>query len=142
VPPDAADLDGDGDSAESLPLDLAGLPRFADDSGTPDTGEGLSPMVDLGAYEFQGTSPTRTPTATPTPTAVATATATATARVPPSSTATPTATAGPQSVSQSSGGGRLGLVLCLLASGVAWLPGADRRFRGRRPARSPRPVTP
>ena len=40
--------------------DVAGDPRFHDDSGTPDTGvpggDGGSQVVDMGAYEFQGTS--------------------------------------------------------------------------------------
>ncbi len=31
--------------------DLAGGPRFVDDPGTPDTGEGMAPVVDIGAYE-------------------------------------------------------------------------------------------
>jgi len=34
--------------------DLAGNPRFYDDPGTPDTGLGRPPIVDMGAYEFQG----------------------------------------------------------------------------------------
>ncbi len=38
-------------------LDLAGLPRFHDDVVTLDTGAGAPPVVDLGAYEFDGTSP-------------------------------------------------------------------------------------
>ncbi len=41
VPPDTLDLDGDGNTAETLPLDMAGNPRI---NGTP-------PVVDLGAYE-------------------------------------------------------------------------------------------
>jgi uncharacterized repeat protein (TIGR01451 family) len=36
--------------------DLAGDPRYHDDPGTPDTGSGTPPIVDLGAYEFQGTT--------------------------------------------------------------------------------------
>ena len=55
VPPDIADLDGDGDMAEPTPLDLDGNPRFVDDSGTPDTGDPgtlARPLVDFGAYEF------------------------------------------------------------------------------------------
>jgi hypothetical protein len=43
-------------SATEEPLDLAGNPRFRDDPGTPDTGLGLAPIVDIGAYEFQGTT--------------------------------------------------------------------------------------
>ena len=61
VPPDAADLDDDGNTAERTPLDLAGEPRFADDPDTADTGVPDPPnyleIVDMGAYEFQGVSP-------------------------------------------------------------------------------------
>jgi len=45
LPADAADLDGDGDTAELLPLDLAGNPRVI----------GLA--VDMGAYEVQNRAP-------------------------------------------------------------------------------------
>jgi hypothetical protein len=45
VPPDTADLDGDGDTAEPTPLDLSGLARFV--------GDGPLPIVDMGAYEFR-----------------------------------------------------------------------------------------
>jgi hypothetical protein len=41
---------------EGITTDLDGNPRFVDDIGTPDTGFGEPPMVDMGAYEFQGTS--------------------------------------------------------------------------------------
>lgn len=34
--------------------DLAGDARFQDDPGTPDTGEGTAPLVDIGAFEFGG----------------------------------------------------------------------------------------
>jgi hypothetical protein len=54
VPPDTLDLDGDGDTNEPIPLDLDGNPRFEDDPNTPDTGNGRSPLVDVGAYEFPG----------------------------------------------------------------------------------------
>ncbi len=37
--------------------DLDGNPRFVDDPDTPDTGFGDPPVVDMGAYEFQGASP-------------------------------------------------------------------------------------
>lgn len=37
-------------------LDAAGQPRFHDDPGTPDTGVGTPPIVDMGAFEFQGDS--------------------------------------------------------------------------------------
>ncbi|UCC31578.1 MAG: right-handed parallel beta-helix repeat-containing protein, partial [Phycisphaerales bacterium] len=52
VPPDTPDLDGDSDTEEPLPFDLAGGPRFLDDPQTPDTGNGVPPIVDMGAYEF------------------------------------------------------------------------------------------
>lgn len=48
------------DSGENdlLPLgvavDFLSNPRFADDAGTPDTGLGSGPIVDRGAYEFEG----------------------------------------------------------------------------------------
>ncbi len=45
---DSADIDGDGNTAEALPLDLDGLPRWHDDPSVPG---GVSPYVDLGAYE-------------------------------------------------------------------------------------------
>jgi len=53
VPADTPDLDGDGDTGEPIPLDLDGLPRFADDALVPDTGQsdGTWPIVDMGAYE-------------------------------------------------------------------------------------------
>lgn len=61
VPADTPDLDGDGNLTEPLPFDLAGLPRFVDDSVTPDCPWapgtcGTAPIVDLGAYELQGTT--------------------------------------------------------------------------------------
>jgi parallel beta-helix repeat protein len=52
VPADAADLDGDGNTTEPLPLDLAGKARLAEDPGTVDTGSGTPPIVDIGAYEY------------------------------------------------------------------------------------------
>ena len=55
VPLDEFDLDNDGDTTEPIPFDLAGLPRFVDDPKTVDTGNGLPPIVDMGAYEFTGT---------------------------------------------------------------------------------------
>jgi hypothetical protein len=58
VPPDVADLDGDGDTAESCPLDLDGRVRFFDDPVTPDTGAGVPPIVDMGACEY-GPQPKR-----------------------------------------------------------------------------------
>ncbi|MHC5006119.1 MAG: right-handed parallel beta-helix repeat-containing protein, partial [Planctomycetota bacterium] len=56
VPADTEDLDGDEDVTEPVPFDLDGNPRFADDTGTPDTGSGDPPIVDMGAYEFLGTT--------------------------------------------------------------------------------------
>jgi len=52
VPADAADLDGDLNTAEPTPLDLDGALRFVDDPGTADTGAGTPPIVDRGAYEL------------------------------------------------------------------------------------------
>jgi hypothetical protein len=53
IPLDTTDLDGDGDTVEPVPFDLAGNPRFMDDEGMPDTGSGVPPIVDMGAYERQ-----------------------------------------------------------------------------------------
>ena len=52
VPADAFDLDDDTNTAEPIPFDLAGRPRFADDPDTPDTGLGHPPIVDMGAHEL------------------------------------------------------------------------------------------
>ena len=41
---------------EGVDTDLDGNPRFHDDPCTVDTGIGDPPLVDMGAYEFQGTS--------------------------------------------------------------------------------------
>jgi len=54
VPEDFADLDGDGILWEYRPFDLDGEGRFFDDPDTPDSGSGLPPIVDMGAYEFGG----------------------------------------------------------------------------------------
>ena len=51
VPPDYADLDADGDTAERTPLDLAYNDRFSDDPGIANTGTGTPPIVDMGVYE-------------------------------------------------------------------------------------------
>jgi hypothetical protein len=51
-----------------IALDFAGLPRFIDDPGTPNTGVGPAPIADMGAHEFQPQSlcrPDLTTTATP-----------------------------------------------------------------------------
>ncbi|MFG0285728.1 MAG: GC-type dockerin domain-anchored protein [Phycisphaerales bacterium JB039] len=53
VPADVFDLDGDGDTSEPLPVDLAGGARFVDDPAAPDTGRGTPPLVDMGAFEGQ-----------------------------------------------------------------------------------------
>jgi predicted outer membrane repeat protein len=48
-----------GDNSALPPIvvtDAGGQARFHDDPGTPDTGAGVSPIVDIGAYEFQGTT--------------------------------------------------------------------------------------
>ena len=52
VPADTADLDGDNNTTEPIPLDLDGGLRFFDDPVTADTGNGKLPIVDIGAYEF------------------------------------------------------------------------------------------
>ncbi len=52
VPTDTLDLDRDGVTSEPLPLDLDGEGRFADDPDRADTGHGVAPIVDIGAYEF------------------------------------------------------------------------------------------
>jgi hypothetical protein len=51
VPADSADLDGDSDTTEPIPFDLAGHLRFVDQADVPDTGNGTAPIVDMGAYE-------------------------------------------------------------------------------------------
>jgi hypothetical protein len=57
VPPDANDLDGDGNTTEPVPWDLDSQPRFVDDLNTADSGNGTPPIVDMGAYEFNGGPP-------------------------------------------------------------------------------------
>lgn len=51
--PDRFDLDRDGNTAETVPFDLQGLPRRVDDPDVPDTGLGPAPLVDMGSYERQ-----------------------------------------------------------------------------------------
>lgn len=51
VPRDTRDVDADGDTAESVPFDLSGLPRFADDPAAADVGRGAPPIADMGAFE-------------------------------------------------------------------------------------------
>ncbi|MBO6513576.1 MAG: hypothetical protein JJ974_06405, partial [Phycisphaerales bacterium] len=55
LPIDYLDLDSDGDTLETLPIDFAGLLRQYDDPDTVDTGVGSAPIVDAGAFEFQPT---------------------------------------------------------------------------------------
>jgi predicted outer membrane repeat protein len=50
VPTDSYDVDNDGDTTEVLPLDADGKIRFVDDPAA-DTGNGISPIVDIGACE-------------------------------------------------------------------------------------------
>jgi len=72
---------------EDITTDLAGNPRFMDNP-VVDTGNGTSPIVDMGAYENDllcWLSPCSTPTNTPT--------------ITPTATATPTHTPTPESVS-------------------------------------------
>ncbi|MCG8409567.1 MAG: right-handed parallel beta-helix repeat-containing protein [Phycisphaerales bacterium] len=57
VPADTGDLDDDADLAEALPFDLDKLPRFFDVADSPDTGNGTTPIVDMGAFESQGDVP-------------------------------------------------------------------------------------
>jgi hypothetical protein len=57
VPLDAGDLDGDGNTIERMPLDADRNPRFVDDIGTGDKGNGVAPIIDIGAYEYQFNTP-------------------------------------------------------------------------------------
>jgi len=52
VPADSVDINSDGDTTEQNPWDLDRHPRFVDDPGTDDTGEGSLPIIDMGADEF------------------------------------------------------------------------------------------
>lgn len=52
-PPDAADMDGDGDLSERLPLDALGRPRYIDDPATQEPAGMVPPVADMGAVEFQ-----------------------------------------------------------------------------------------
>ena len=57
VQPDKDDLDDDGiTNGEKMPVDLLGDPRQLDDAGIPN-GQGGLLAYDIGALEFQGTSP-------------------------------------------------------------------------------------
>ncbi len=57
VRPDAADLDGDGDTGEPVPCDLTKAARFVDVPFVSDTGVGDPPLVDIGAYEYSPLPP-------------------------------------------------------------------------------------
>ena len=48
------DAGDNGTVPPSVVVDRDGNPRFVDDPYTPDTGNGSPPIVDMGAYEFQG----------------------------------------------------------------------------------------
>ena len=57
---DKGDLDGDGITIESVPLDMDGCPRFTDDPNTSDSGVYFTPefpIVDMVAYEYPGREP-------------------------------------------------------------------------------------
>ncbi len=54
APPDSLDLDGDGDTSEPLSQDFDGNQRFFDHFETPDSGAGIPPIIDIGAFEFAG----------------------------------------------------------------------------------------
>ncbi len=49
---DECDLDGDSITDEPLPYDLDNHGRFSDNPDMPDTGNGTSPIVDMGIYEY------------------------------------------------------------------------------------------
>ena len=51
VPPDANDVDGDGNTTEPTPLDLDLTLRFVEDLLAPNVGAGTPPLVDMGCYE-------------------------------------------------------------------------------------------
>ncbi|MCH8343894.1 MAG: hypothetical protein IH983_07890 [Planctomycetes bacterium] len=50
--PDFGDLDEDGDPDETTPVDLDLNERRIDNPAVEDTGNGIAPIVDMGAYEF------------------------------------------------------------------------------------------
>ena len=52
VPVDEFDVDVDGDIGEPMPLDLKKMIRFVDNPDVNDTGNGVAPVVDIGAIEF------------------------------------------------------------------------------------------
>ena len=51
LPADTLDVDGDLDLVEVLPTDRAGNPREVNDPFAPDSGAGVAPIVDRGAFE-------------------------------------------------------------------------------------------
>lgn len=55
LPSDAADIDGDEDIAEPIPLDYFADERRQDVPGVPDTGQGAAPIVDIGIHEYSDT---------------------------------------------------------------------------------------
>ena len=54
---DWADSNGNGNTSESTPLDIDAGDRLVDDPATPDTGNGSSPLVDIGIDEFAPKTP-------------------------------------------------------------------------------------
>jgi hypothetical protein len=56
-PRDTLDLDADACDSEALPVDLAGAARYFDDPETLDTGRGVVPLIDMGAYEYGAGEP-------------------------------------------------------------------------------------
>ena len=52
LPPDLTDLDADGNTTESVALEIAGYRRLEDAPAVPDIGVGTAPLVDLGPYEY------------------------------------------------------------------------------------------
>ena len=54
VPQDTEDIDDDTNTTEPIPWDLDDKPRFYDAPLTVDNGIGTPPIVDMGAYEYQG----------------------------------------------------------------------------------------
>lgn len=53
VPTDVFDVDNDSNTNERIPLGLGGLGRFADNPYVADTGNGIAPIVDRGAWEVR-----------------------------------------------------------------------------------------
>src|SRR5262249_15989351 len=53
LPPDATDLDADGDTTEPIPLDLDLNPRSVHDLGPPNAGQRPGPIPDRACFETQ-----------------------------------------------------------------------------------------